>query len=160
MVIVDASGSTRRHGALSRAKGLLCEVFERARRQRARVALLQATGEHADWLWPGRKISGVQQQWLADLGAGGGTPLLDALRQAADWQARRQCLLPAEQHRLLILTDGRLRDWVALSPSRCSALVVDIESAPIRLGRARLLAEQLGAEYRHIDTLAPSNDKQ
>ncbi|XKY16441.1 VWA domain-containing protein [Stutzerimonas stutzeri] len=159
LVIMDASGSTRRHGALSKAKGLLGEVFEQARRQRVRLALLQANGAHADWVWPGQKVSAAQQQWLADLGAGGGTPLLDALQQAADWQTRRQRLKPAEQHRLLILTDGRLRDLDALNPSRCPAVLVDIESAPIRLGRARQLADQLGAEYRHIDTFAILNDK-
>ena len=34
------------------------------------------------------------------LGAGGGTPLLAAVQQAADWQARRQRLQPAEHQRL------------------------------------------------------------
>ena len=87
------------------------------------------------------------------VGAGGGTPLLAAVQQAADWQARRQRLHPAERQRLLIITDGRLRDWPALTPSACPALLVDIESAPIRLGRARQLAAELGADYRHIDSL-------
>lgn len=158
LVIVDASGSTRRHGALSKAKGLLGEIFEEARRQRVRLALLQANGKQADWVWPGRKVSTAQQQWLADLGAGGGTPLVDALQQAADWQLRRKRLKPAEQHRLLVLTDGRLSNLAALDRSLCPAVLVDIESAPIRLGRARELAEQLGAEYRHIDTLATLHD--
>ena len=152
-MIVDASASTRRHGALSKAKGLLAEVFEQARRQRARLALLHATGEQAQWLWQGQKAAQALQQWLAELGAGGGTPLLDALQQAAAWQARRQRLHPAERQRLLLITDGRLRDWPALTPSACPALLVDIESAPIRLGRGRQLAAELGAEYRHIDTL-------
>lgn len=158
LVIVDASGSTRRHGALSKAKGLLGEAFEQARRQRVRLALMQANGTHAEWVWPGRKIQAAQQQWLADLGAGGGTPLLDALQQAAEWQLRRKRLKPAEEHRLLILTDGRLRESAALERSLCPAMLVDIESAPIRLGRARQMAEQLGAEYRHIDTFAILND--
>jgi Mg-chelatase subunit ChlD len=153
LVIVDASASTRRHGALSKAKGLLAEVFEQARRQRARLALLHATGRQAQWLWQGQQATQALQQWLAELGAGGGTPLLDALRQAAAWQARRQRLQPGERQRLLIITDGRLRDWPALAASACPALLVDIESAPIRLGRARQLAFDLGAHYRHIDTL-------
>jgi len=155
LVIVDASASTRRHGALSKAKGLLSEVFEQARRQRARLALLHATGIQAQWLWQGQgqKASQALQQWLAELGAGGGTPLLAAIQQAAEWQARRQRLHPTERQRLLIITDGRLRDWQALTPSACPALLVDIESAPIRLGRARQLAAELGADYRHIDSL-------
>jgi magnesium chelatase subunit ChlD-like protein len=32
-------------------------------------------------------------------------------------------------------------------------VLVDIECAPIRLGRGRLLAAELGAEYRHIEAL-------
>ena len=153
LVIIDASASTRRHGALSKAKGLLGELFEQARRQRARLALLHATGRQAQWLWQGQKASQALHQWLSELGAGGGTPLLAAVQQAAAWQARRQRLHPAERQRLLIITDGRLRDWPALTPSACPALLVDIESAPIRLGRARQLAAELGAHYRHIDSL-------
>lgn len=154
-MIVDTSASTRRHGALSKAKGLLVDVFEQARRQRARLALLHATGRQAQWLWQGQKASHAVQQWLDELGAGGGTPLIDALQQAANWQACRQRLHPAEQQRLLVITDGRLRDWPTLPPSTCPALLVDIESAPIRIGRARQLAAELGADYYPIDSLAP-----
>lgn len=153
LVIVDASASTHRHGALGKAKGLLAEVFERARQKRARLALLQAGGSEASWVWPGRKASQAQKNWLAELGAGGGTPLLDALQQATGWAERRQRLRPAERQRLLVITDGRLRDWRPLSPSICPSMLVDIESAPIRLGRARKLADELGAEYCHIDNL-------
>lgn len=155
LVIVDASASTRRHGALSEAKGLLAEVFEQARHQRARLALLHATGQQAQWLWQGQKASPMLQQWLSELGAGGGTPLLDALQQAATWQARRQRLHPTERQRLLIITDGRLRDWPTLAPSACPALLVDIERAPVRIGRARQMAVELGADYYPIDSLAP-----
>ena len=60
-------------------------MFEQARRQRARLAVLHATGQQAQWLWQGQKATAAVQQWLSELGAGGGTPLLDAVQQAADW---------------------------------------------------------------------------
>lgn len=154
LVIVDASASTRRHGALSQAKGLLGSVFDQAYRQRARLAVLTASGQGATWRWRGQKASGALNDWLPELGAGGGTPVIEALQQAADWLARRQRLKPAEQQRLLVLTDGRLHDWPVLLPAACPALLVDIECAPIRLGRAQRLATELGAEYRHIEELA------
>nr|WP_236032977.1 VWA domain-containing protein [Pseudomonas schmalbachii] len=156
LVVVDASASTRRGGALSRAKGLLAEVFAQAYRQRARLAVLEAGGAQPRWLWQGHKAGAALQQWLENLGAGGGTPLLEALQQAADWQQRRQRLKPDESQRLLILTDGRLRDWPPQAPLPCPAVLVDIESTAVRLGRARQLAAELGADYRHIDSLAPS----
>lgn len=153
LIIVDASASTRRHGALAKAKGLLSEVFEQARQQRVRLALLKAGGTEPDWVWPGCKESRVQMDWLTDLGAGGGTPLLEALQQASTWAMHSQRLRPAEQLRLLVVTDGRLRDWAPVGLSICQSVLVDIESAPVRLGRARKLADELGAAYCHIDNL-------
>lgn len=150
LVIVDASASTRRHGALSRAKGLLAQLFDDAYRQRARLAVLSATGREARWQWQGRKADARLQPWLEGLGAGGGTPLRDALERSAQWLARRQRQKPGEEQRVLILTDGRLKDLPALQSLGCATLLVDIESGPIRLGRARQLATLLEAEYQAL----------
>ncbi|MCP5854012.1 hypothetical protein NL323_29190, partial [Klebsiella pneumoniae] len=49
LVIVDASASTRRHQALAQSKGLLAELFDQAYRQRARLALLTASGGAPQW---------------------------------------------------------------------------------------------------------------
>lgn len=156
MIVVDASGSTARQGALQQAKGLIAELIDQAYRQRARLAVLDAQGAEPRWHMQGQKASGHLRRWLDELGAGGGTPLIHALQQAHEWIRRRQRLKPSERQRQLILTDGRLRDWPALPASPCPTLLVDIELAPIRLGRARRLAEALGAEYRHLETLAPA----
>lgn len=153
LIVVDASASTRRHGALGKAKGLLAELFERAYRERVRIAVLDAHGAQPQWHWQGQKASGALQQWLSVLGAGGGSPLIPALQQAHGWLQRRQRLKPGEAHRLLVLTDGRLREWPALPPSACPATLLDIECAPIRLGRAVQLAAELNADYWHIEAL-------
>ena len=47
--IVDASASTRRNQALAQAKGLLSGLFDEAYRQRARLALLTASGNRPQW---------------------------------------------------------------------------------------------------------------
>lgn len=153
LVIVDASASTRRHQALSDAKGLLAQVFDDAYRQRARLALLTASGATPQWQVQGLKAAKGLRGWLQALGAGGGTPLLAALEEAARWLAARQKQCPEEQQRLLVVTDGRLKEWPRLPWLNCPGLLVDIERGPIRLGRARQLAHDLDAEYRHIDTL-------
>lgn len=153
LVIVDASASTRRHQALSDAKGLLAQLFDDAYRQRARLALLTASGSTPKWQVQGLKASSGLQAWLQALGAGGGTPLLAALLQAQQWLTQRRKGFPAEQQRLLLVTDGRLKQWSGLPALDCPGLLVDIERGPIRLSRALVLAEALGAEYRHIDEL-------
>jgi magnesium chelatase subunit ChlD-like protein len=153
LVIVDASASTRRHQALCDAKGLLAQLFDDAYRQRARLALLTASGAAPKWQVQGLKASTGLRHWLDGLGAGGGTPLLAALGEAGRWLGARQKRFPAERQRLLLVTDGRLKEWPSLSALDCPGLLIDIERGPIRLGRARLLANELQAEYRHIDDL-------
>jgi magnesium chelatase subunit ChlD-like protein len=153
LVIVDASASTRRHQALSQAKGLLAQLFDDAYRQRARLALLTASGSGARWQHHGLKAGAALQPWLDGLGAGGGTPLSDAIEQAGDWLNKRQKRYPGEIQRVLIITDGRVREVPAASGFACPSLLIDIERGPIRLGRAVEIAQRLGAQYRHIDAL-------
>ncbi|MDE1166563.1 MAG: VWA domain-containing protein [Pseudomonas sp.] len=153
LVIVDASASTRRHGALSDAKGLLASLFDQAYRQRARLALLTASGTSPHWQRHGLKASAALTPWLQGLGAGGGTPLRAALDQAAGWLAKRRKSHAGEQQRCLILTDGRLKHCDGFTPLGCPSLLIDIEKGPIRFARAAQLAEQLGADYKHIETL-------
>ncbi len=153
LVIVDASASTRRHQALSDAKGVLAQLFDDAYRQRARLALLTASGTAPKWQVQGLKASSGLRAWLDGLGAGGGTPLLAALAEAGHWLAVRRKRFPAEQQRLLVITDGRLKDCPQLPALACPGLLIDIERGPIRLNRARQLATALDADYRHIDEL-------
>ena len=153
LVIVDASASTRRHRALTDAKGLLAQLFDDAYRQRARMALLTASGYAPKWQVQGLKAAKGLADWLDQLGAGGGTPLLAALAEARDWLAVRRKRYPAEQQRLLVITDGRLKESAGLPVLDCQGMLVDIERGPIRLGRAQALAVGLQLDYRHIDTL-------
>jgi len=153
LVIVDASASTRRHQALSDAKGVLAQVFDDAYRQRARLALLTVSGQVPSWQVQGLKAAKGLGRWLQALGAGGGTPLLAALTEAGHWLNARRQRYPAEQQRLLVMTDGRLKDIGSLPLLDCPGLLVDIERGPIRLGRARELAAGLQVDYRHIDSL-------
>ncbi|MCE5979112.1 vWA domain-containing protein [Pseudomonas sp. JR33AA] len=150
LVIVDASASTRRHQALAQTKGLLAALFDQAYRQRARLALLTASGRTPQWQRHGLKASAALQPWLQALGAGGGTPLIAALEQARHWLQARQRAHPQEALRCLVFTDGRLQHSNTVQPMPCATLLVDMELAPVRLGRAQRLAEQLRADYQHL----------
>lgn len=151
LVILDHSASTRRHGALAQAKGLLADWFEQAYRQRVRVAVLQTAGERPEWSFQGQRSGQALQAWLELLGAGGGTPLLAGLTEAQAWLEKRRRQHPGEECQLLLVTDGRLRELDGLSVPACPIRVLDIELGPLRLGRAAELARRLGAEYRHLE---------
>ena len=117
------------------------------------MALLTASGQSPKWQVQGLKAAKSLAGWLASLGAGGGTPLLAALTEAGQWLTARRTRYPAEQQRLLVITDGRLKAIAGLPSLVCPGMLVDIERGPIRLGRAQELATGLQLDYRHIDTL-------
>ncbi|PVZ20029.1 magnesium chelatase subunit ChlD-like protein [Pseudomonas sp. URIL14HWK12:I9] len=152
LIIVDSSASTRRQGALSAAKGLLQTVFDQAYRQRANLAVMTAAGRAPQWARQGLKASFALQPWLAQLGAGGGSPLVEALASARAWLARRRRQRPHERQHCLVLTDGRLH-FDRVAPLGCDTALVDLERTSIRLGRAQQLARLLDATCWHIDQL-------
>ena len=112
--------------------------------------LLTASGRTPQWQRHGLKASAALQPWLQALGAGGGTPLIAALEQARHWLQARQRAHPQEALRCLVFTDGRLQHSNTVQPMPCATLLVDMELAPVRLGRAQRLAEQLQADYQHL----------
>ena len=116
----------------------------------ARLALLTASGQTPQWQRHGLKASAALQPWLQALGAGGGSPLIAALEQARQWLQTRQQAHPNEAVRCLVFTDGRLQHSNTVQPMPCATLLVDMELAPVRLGRAQRLAEQLQADYQHL----------
>lgn len=149
LVVVDTSASTRRNGALARAKGFLQALFDQAYRQRARLALLTASGAGARWERHAVKASAALHPWLDQLGAGGGTPLHQALGEARTWLTRQQ----GHSARCVVVTDGRVKRLEGIDSLGCDTLLVDIELGAVRVGKGRQLAQALGADYVHIDAL-------
>jgi magnesium chelatase subunit ChlD-like protein len=117
------------------------------------MALLTASGQSPKWQVQGLKAAKSLTGWLDQLGAGGGTPLVAALTEARHWLLARRKRYPAEQQRLLLITDGRVKALTGLPELECPGLLVDIERGPIRLGRSQELAAGLQLDYRHIDTV-------
>ena len=107
-----------------------------------------------------RRIASIEQA-LGDVPTGGRTPLARALSDAAGLLQTREPAL------LVLFTDGRANVSVdggdpweeALSAcstlrSACAAaLVIDCEAGPIVLGRAGVIARELGAECLALDAL-------
>lgn len=150
---VDASGSMAAGKRLSLAKAAVFGLLTGSYQQRDEVALLAFRGEGAELLLPFTRDVAQAERCLREVPTGGRTPLSDALRQAVALAGVEDSLL------LVLFTDGRANvaaaggdPWTEaletaelLRPRLAAALVVDCENGPVRLGRAQLLADKLGA---------------
>jgi magnesium chelatase subunit D len=161
LFLVDASGSMATRRRLEAAKGAAMVLLTSSYQRRDEVALMVFRGEGTDLMLPfTRQVRSIEQA-LADVPTGGRTPLARALLDAADVLQSRDPAL------LVLLTDGRANvgmhggdPWQeALTAcdsvrSACAgALIVDCESGPVTLGRARAMAQLLGAQCVSLDAL-------
>jgi magnesium chelatase subunit D len=161
LFLVDASGSMATHRRLEAAKGAAMGLLTSSYQRRDEVALMAFRGEGTELVLPFTRHVRSIEQALAEVPTGGRTPLARALVDASILLKSREPAL------LVLLTDGRANvskeggdPWeealVACRSVRgacAGALVVDCESGPIMLGRARALAHLLGAECISLDAL-------
>jgi magnesium chelatase subunit D len=161
LFLVDASGSMASQRRLEVAKGAALGLLASSYQNRDEVALMVFRAEGTDLVLPfTRHIASIEQA-LAEVATGGRTPLARALLDADRLLQTREPAL------LVLLTDGRanlsaeggdpweeaLAACASLRAACAGVLVVDCEPGPILLGRARVLAQALGAECIALDDM-------
>jgi magnesium chelatase subunit D len=161
LFLVDASGSMATKRRMELAKGAALGLLTSNYQRRDEVALMVFRAEGADLVLPfTRQVANIERA-LSDVPTGGRTPLARALIDA------RRLLQTRDPALLVLFTDGRANVGInggdpweeALSAAAelrtacAGGLVVDCEPGPIVLGRARTLAQALGAECVALDDL-------
>jgi magnesium chelatase subunit D len=149
------------------AKGAVISLLLDAYQRRDRVAVVTFRHEGAQVVLRPTGSVEVARARLTDLPTGGRTPLAAGIRAALDLALSSGG--PAGYQPLLVLvTDGRAtsaptgadplsaaqKQADAVRRRRVSAVVVDAEDGPTRLGLARQLAGAMGARYLTLAELA------
>jgi magnesium chelatase subunit D len=178
LLVVDASGSMAARRRMEAVKGCVLGLLEDAYRRRDEIGVIAFRGERAELVLPPTRNVELAQRALEDIPTGGRTPLAQALELSAELLTRRSAGRAAAETELrpllVLLSDGRANvPLVPLVPlttpvhgdawqdtltqadhiaqARISALVLDTEQGMILHGRARIVAEAMGAEYRRLD---------
>jgi magnesium chelatase subunit D len=171
--IVDASGSMAARRRMALAKGAVMSLLLRAYQTRDEVALIAFRGAAAEVLLPPTSSVHLASVRLRVLPTGGRTPLALALSRAGTLvQQRAAAGHGAATSTLVVVSDGRANVALAggdpyadalaearlLRAAGVGAIVVDTEDGPVRLGRARMLATELGAAYVRLADLSAGED--
>ncbi len=155
---VDASGSMAARRRMEQVKTAILSLLLDAYQRRDKVGLVTFRGDRADLALPPTHSVDAAARRLADLPAGGRTPLAEGLLEAARVLELERIRDPRRRPLLVVVTDGRATsgaDAVArsrraaalLADAGVSTLVIDCESGPLRLGLAAILSEHLDADH-------------
>jgi magnesium chelatase subunit D len=158
---VDASGSMAARQRMRAVKGAVLSLLLDAYQRRDKVAVISFRGDGAQLLLPPTSSVEVGARRLADLPAGGRTPLAAGLIRSAEVLSVERLRDPGRRPLLVVVTDGRATQGEPGAVTRAAALlrgvasvVVDCESGPLRLGLAAALAAALGGCLIRLDELA------
>ncbi|MDX2357945.1 VWA domain-containing protein [Dietzia sp. PP-33] len=155
---VDASGSMAARTRMEQVKTAILSLLLDAYRRRDKVGLVTFRGSGAQVALPPTSSVDVAAARLAELPAGGRTPLAEGLLTAAEVLRIERVRDPQRRPLVVVVTDGRATHGPdALAQSRAAAaglaslgvasVVVDCESGRFRMGLASELAAHLGAEH-------------
>jgi magnesium chelatase subunit D len=158
LLCVDASGSMAARRRMEQVKTAVLSLLLDAYRRRDKVALVTFRQHAADVALPPTGSVDVASRRLADLPAGGRTPLAEGLERCADVLRREALRDPSRRPLLVVVTDGRAtsgtdalgrahRAATHLAATGVQSIVVDCETGRFRLGLAGQLAQHLGAEH-------------
>jgi magnesium chelatase subunit D len=162
---VDASGSMAARKRMTQVKTAILSLLLDAYRRRDKVGLVTFRGQQAELILPPTRSVDIAAARLAELPAGGRTPLAEGLIESARVLLRERLRDPRLRPLLVVVTDGRATggaDAVARSLAAAghvaglgvSTVVIDGEDGPLRLGLAARLARQLGAEYLPVSAVS------
>jgi magnesium chelatase subunit D len=155
---VDASGSMAARSRMEQVKTAILSLLLDAYQRRDKVGLVTFRGDRADIALPPTHSVDIAATRLADLPAGGRTPLAEGLTEAARVLDLERIRDPRRRPLLVVVTDGRAthgpdavrrsRQAAAhLAGRGVAALVIDCETGRFRMGLAASLAEALLAEH-------------
>jgi magnesium chelatase subunit D len=167
LFVVDASGSMAAQRRMEAVKGAVLSLLTDAYQQRDEVAVISFRCKSAELILSPTRSVDLAEQNLRELPTGGRTPLSHALSVALE-TLEKTSMPPL----LVLLSDGKANvplitgndPWQEslefahlLAKRRVPALVLDTETGYLRLGRARQLAQVLGAECLTLEELSAEN---
>lgn len=155
---VDASGSMAARRRMEQVKTAILSLLMDAYQRRDKVGLITFRADGAELALPPTGSIDIAATRLAELPAGGRTPLAEALLKTADVLRLERVRDPRRRPLLVVITDGRATfgdnalaraHQVAahLGATGVASLVIDCETGKFRMGLAQQLAGHLMAEY-------------
>lgn len=155
---VDASGSMAARKRMEQVKTAILSLLMDAYQRRDKVGLITFRQDGAELALPPTGSVDIAATRLAELPAGGRTPLAEGLLRAADILRRERVHDPRRRPLLVVVTDGRATHGpdalgrahqvaAHLADTGVACLVVDCETGRFRLDLAHELATHLMAEY-------------
>lgn len=146
-VLLDLSASMLRGQKLAWAKGCLLAMTVQFYRRRDRLAVIGFSGDQASVIQPVGGIATFNENWIAPLNGGGGTPIGSAVTLLDALLSQQKMRRGAASTHVWLMTDGRFADLPTKPELIATYHVIDFENDMIAMQRCRKIASIWGASW-------------
>jgi len=147
LVLLDTSASTLSNNRFADAKAAILRIAEQAYLAREQLTILGFGNQRVETLLPRKRAPRALRKLLDGIDAGGGTPLLEVIRQAVSYRARLQRQQPGLRIDNYLVTDGKSAVALEQLTPIGQTLLIDIEDSRVKRGRGVDIARALDAIY-------------
>lgn len=151
LILLDTSASTLAGQAFAKSKGAVLQIAEQAYLMREQLAMISFGNEQVKWLLPQVRAPKQLTPLLNQTPAGGGTPIRDVLQQAQHYLLCVRRKYPDVSIQTYLLTDGRTTQSLEGMQLVGQCTLIDTEQSTVKRGRAKEIAEILGANYLSLN---------
>lgn len=151
LVLLDTSASTLAAQAFAKSKSVVLQIAEQAYLLREQLAMMSFGNEQVKWLLPQVRAPKQLTSLLNQTPAGGGTPIRSVIEQAQHYLLGVRRKHPQLAIQTYVLTDGRTTQTLDGLQLIGQCTLIDTEQSPVKRGRAKELAEALGAQYLSLN---------
>ncbi len=157
LMLLDTSASTLQQGLLASAKAAILSIAKQAYTRRETISIIGFGNDQVKTLLPQQKAPKVLRQYLDSIKAAGGTPLRKVLRQALQQQQFYYRRMPDVAIQTYLITDGRTTQSFDDLQLLGDVMVIDTEQAAVKRGKAKQIADALGASYFALPPFSMAN---
>jgi magnesium chelatase subunit D len=147
LVLLDTSASTLSNNRFADAKAAIVRIAEQAYLAREQLTILGFGNQRVETLLPRKRAPRALRKLLDGIAAGGGTPLLEVIQQAAHYRASLQRQQPGLRIDNYLVTDGKSAVALEQLTPIGQTLLIDIEDSRVKRGRGVDIARALDAIY-------------
>ena len=147
LVLLDTSASTLHNNRFADAKAVIVELAQRAYLAREQLTILGFGNQRVQTLLPRKRAPRALRQLLDGIEAGGGTPLLEVIQQAARYRDSLLRQQPGLRIDNYLVTDGKSAVALEQLTPIGQTLLIDIEDSRVKRGRGVDIARALDAIY-------------
>jgi magnesium chelatase subunit D len=147
LLLLDTSASTLKNNRFAEAKAVILKIADQAYLAREQLPILGFGNKRVETLLPRKRAPRALRKLLDEIEAGGGTPLLEVIQQAASYRAqqtRQQAGLQIDNY---LITDGKSSIALDQLEPIGQTLLIDIEDSRVKRGRGVDIARALDAVY-------------